>query len=85
MYCHRCHPALVGDGGELLDIFQWLTPAESTAAMGDPVRSARVREEMADVFAHLLRMADVLDLDVEQALADKIEGDGRTSTHKLRR
>ncbi|WP_326709649.1 hypothetical protein OG758_09985 [Streptomyces sp. NBC_01474] len=53
--------------------------------MGDPVRSARVREEMADVFAHLLRMADVLDLAVEQALADKIEGDARTSTHKLRR
>ncbi|MFE6157196.1 MazG-like family protein [Streptomyces sp. NPDC057889] len=73
MYCHRCHPALAGDGGELLDIFQWLTPAESTAVMGDPVRSARVREEMADVFAYLLRMADVLDLDVEQALADKIE------------
>ncbi|WTR05330.1 hypothetical protein OHU19_40495 [Streptomyces sp. NBC_00145] len=76
---------MAADGGELLHIFQWLTPAESTAAMGDPVRSARVREEMADVFAHLLRMADVLDLDVEQALADKIEGDARTSTHKLRR
>ncbi|MFE6962994.1 MazG-like family protein [Streptomyces sp. NPDC057696] len=74
MYCHRCHPALAGDGGELLYISQWLTPAESsTAVMGDPVRSARVREEMADVFAYLLRMADVLDLDVEQALADKIE------------
>ncbi|MFB6680030.1 nucleotide pyrophosphohydrolase [Streptomyces sp. NPDC056390] len=65
--------ALAGESGELPDILRWLTPVESTAVMGDPVQSARVREEMADVFAYLLRMADVLDLDVEQALADKIE------------
>ncbi|MFE2738389.1 MazG-like family protein [Streptomyces sp. NPDC059349] len=64
---------MAGHGGELLYVFQWLTPAESLAVMSDPVRSARVREEMADVFAYLLRMSDVLDLDVEQAVADKIE------------
>ncbi|MFG2656073.1 nucleotide pyrophosphohydrolase [Streptomyces sp. NPDC048425] len=65
--------ALAGESGELLEIFQWLTPEESTAVMDDPTRAVRVREEMADVFAYLLRMADVLELDLEQALADKIE------------
>ncbi|MDT0413709.1 MULTISPECIES: nucleotide pyrophosphohydrolase [Streptomyces] len=65
--------ALTGECGELVEIFQWLTPDESTTVMDDPVRAARVREEMADVFAYLLRMADVLELDLERALADKIE------------
>lgn len=69
--------ALAGESGELLEIFQWLTPEESTAVMDDPVRAPQVREEMADVFAYLLRLADVLDLDLEQALVEKIEANAR--------
>jgi NTP pyrophosphatase (non-canonical NTP hydrolase) len=65
--------ALAGESGELLELFQWLTPAQSAEVMDDPARAARVREEMADVFGYLLRMADVLGLDLEQALAEKIE------------
>ncbi|MFE4721617.1 nucleotide pyrophosphohydrolase [Streptomyces sp. NPDC056728] len=65
--------ALAGESGELLEIFQWLTPEESAAVMADPVRAPQVREEMADVFAYLLRLAHVLDLDLEQALVEKIE------------
>ncbi|MGW6357961.1 nucleotide pyrophosphohydrolase [Streptomyces sp. NPDC055092] len=65
--------ALAGESGELLEIFQWLTPEESAAVMADPARAPQVREEMADVFAYLLRLAHVLDLDLEQALVEKIE------------
>ncbi|GAA4869851.1 nucleotide pyrophosphohydrolase [Kitasatospora terrestris] len=69
--------ALAGESGELLEIFQWLTPEQSATVMDDPDRAVQVREEMADVFAYLLRMADVLNLDLEQALLEKIETNRR--------
>lgn len=69
--------ALAGESGELLEIFQWLTPEQSAAVMQDSERAVQVREEMADVLAYLLRLADVLDVDLEQALSDKIEKNRR--------
>lgn len=63
--------ALSGEVGELTEIFQWLTPEESAAVLKDAVRAARVREEIADVFAYLLRLADVLGLDLEAAVIEK--------------
>lgn len=64
--------ALAGEVGELTEIFQWLTPAESEAIMADPGTAEHVREEVADVLAYLLRLCDVLELDPEAALAEKI-------------
>ncbi|MDH6710491.1 NTP pyrophosphatase (non-canonical NTP hydrolase) [Kitasatospora sp. MAA19] len=64
--------ALSGEAGELLELFQWLTPEESSAVMADPARAQRVREELSDVLAYLLRLADVLGIDPEQALTEKI-------------
>jgi NTP pyrophosphatase (non-canonical NTP hydrolase) len=69
--------ALAGESGELLEIFQWLTPEESIHVMQDHERAVQVREEMADVLAYLLRLSDVLDVDLEQALAEKIEKNRR--------
>ncbi|MFG2950461.1 nucleotide pyrophosphohydrolase [Streptomyces adustus] len=69
--------ALAGESGELLELFQWLTPEQSAHVMQDPAQASRVHEEMADVLAYLLRLADVLDVDLEQALAEKIETNGR--------
>ena len=62
--------ALAGEVGELTEIFQWLTPDESARVM--TAAAGRVREELADVLAYLLRLADVLDVDLEAALAEKI-------------
>lgn len=53
--------------------------------MRNPERAKAVREEMADVFAYLLRLADVLDVDLIQALKDKIEVNcGRYPVHRAR-
>ena len=65
--------ALVGEVGELAELFQWLTPAEALATMQDADRAARVREELADVFGYVLRLADVLPVDLAVALTEKIE------------
>jgi NTP pyrophosphatase (non-canonical NTP hydrolase) len=43
----------------------------------DDERAVQVREEMVDVLAYLLRLADVLDVDLGEALAEKIEKNRR--------
>lgn len=64
--------ALVGEVGELTEIFQWLTAEESARVMSDPAQATHVREEIADVLAYLLRLADVLDVDIAEAFSEKM-------------
>jgi len=64
--------ALAGEVGEVSDLFQWLTPDQSTQIMANPSQAGRVRGELADVFAYLLRLADVLDIDLAAALVEKV-------------
>jgi len=64
--------ALMGEVGELAEIFQWLTADQAAEVMGDAVKADHVREELADVFGYILRLADVLGVDLEKALLAKI-------------
>jgi NTP pyrophosphatase (non-canonical NTP hydrolase) len=64
--------ALVGEVGELTELFQWLTPEESARVMADEDSATRVRDEMADVLAYLLGLADALGVDIEEALTAKM-------------
>lgn len=64
--------ALTGEVGELAELFQWLTPEESSAVMERPEQADRVREEVADVFAYLLQIADALDIDLIASLRTKM-------------
>jgi dCTP diphosphatase len=50
--------ALVAEAAEVVELFQWLTPEESQEAAGAEPLAGRVREELADVLAYLLRLAD---------------------------
>jgi NTP pyrophosphatase (non-canonical NTP hydrolase) len=63
--------ALCGEAGELIEHFQWLTPEESDAIMGE--KSAEVEDELADVFIYLVRLADVLGVDLIAAAHAKID------------
>ena len=52
--------AIVGEVGELSELFQWLPATDaSDLAQEDPLKS-RVAEEMSDVLLYLVRLADVL-------------------------
>lgn len=64
--------ALTGEAGELAAEFQWLTEAEAERVMDDPDKARAVRHELADVLSYLLRLATVLDVDLEAALKEKI-------------
>lgn len=65
--------ALAGEAGELVALFQWLSEDESRNIAADSPKLARIREEMADVFIYLARLADVLNVDIEHMVNDKIE------------
>ncbi|HEX4213007.1 MAG TPA: nucleotide pyrophosphohydrolase [Candidatus Dormibacteraeota bacterium] len=67
--------ALAVESGELLEVFQWLTAEESSAP--DPDTRRRAVEEMADVQIYLLRLADRLGVDMEEAVLRKIEAAAR--------
>lgn len=64
--------ALVGEVGELSELFQWLpTESAADAARQEPLRT-RVQEELADVLLYLVRLADVLDVDLRVAAENKM-------------
>src|ERR1700758_2764463 len=64
--------ALAGEVGELLAELQWLTPEESSNVMADSDAAARMRSEMADVTIYLVRLADLLDVDLLEAAKAKL-------------
>jgi len=59
--------------GELAELFQWL-PADAAVQRisANPLRR-RVEEEMTDVLAYLVRLADVLDIDLMDGAGKKLE------------
>jgi NTP pyrophosphatase (non-canonical NTP hydrolase) len=64
--------ALAGEVGELLAELQWLTPGEAARVMEDPAAAARMRSELADVTIYLVRLADLLDVDLIEAARAKL-------------
>lgn len=67
--------ALAAESGEVLEVFQWLSPAEAASPTQEVL--TRAAEELADVQIYLLRFADKLGIDVERAVLDKIDVNGR--------
>jgi NTP pyrophosphatase (non-canonical NTP hydrolase) len=64
--------ALAGEAGELLAELQWLTLEESQAIMADAAAAARLRAEVGDIMIYLVRLADILGVDLLQAARDKL-------------
>ena len=79
--------ALSGESGELLEHFQWLTEQQSQDISG--AKKREVSHEMADILIYLLRLSERLDIDLLDAVnekiainekrypADKVRGDSR--------
>ncbi|MFC0530343.1 nucleotide pyrophosphohydrolase [Phytohabitans kaempferiae] len=69
--------ALAGEVGELLAELQWLTPEESARVMADQQAGGRVAAEMGDVMIYLIRLADVLGLDLVDVARAKLADSAR--------
>jgi NTP pyrophosphatase (non-canonical NTP hydrolase) len=64
--------ALSVEVAELVEVFQWLTPEESAALVDASEGRAAIEDEVADIAIYLLRLADVLGIDVAATTAAKI-------------
>lgn len=65
--------ALSVETSELLEIFQWMKEEDSNNLKSNPETMGKVRDEVADVLVYLLGIADKLDIDVEQAIIQKMK------------
>jgi NTP pyrophosphatase (non-canonical NTP hydrolase) len=64
--------ALTGEVGELVELFQWVSEADSHKVAADARTARAVRDELADVMFYLVRLAAVLGVDWNEALASKL-------------
>lgn len=68
--------ALMVEAAELAEVFQWMTPEESRLAHEDPETKQCIADEVADVLLYLLQAADHSEIDIEQAVRDKLARNG---------
>ena len=62
--------ALIAEAAELVEHFQWLTEEQSKTL--SPEKLAEVEEELADIQIYLIRIADKLGIDLQNAVWKKI-------------
>lgn len=63
--------AMIVEAAELVEQFQWNTPEESQQL--SPEKREAVSHELADTFVYLLRLAEVLEIDLIAAANAKID------------
>jgi NTP pyrophosphatase (non-canonical NTP hydrolase) len=64
--------SLAIEAAELMEHFQWIGVEESRQLKYDPQALANIGEELADVLAYALALANELELDVATILRDKM-------------
>lgn len=65
--------ALSGEVGELVEVFQWLKEEESTKEKISKENLNKAKEEIADVYLYLIRIADKLEIDLKKEAKKKIK------------
>ena len=63
--------AMVKEAAEVVEIFQWLTPAQ--AARLTPSRRAHLADELADTFIYLSKLGGLFDIDLVDAALAKMK------------
>jgi len=64
--------AIAGEAGELLAEFQWLTAEQSMRSNMTVEKLQNVELEIADVAIYLIRLADVLGIDIDEVVQRKL-------------
>ena len=63
--------ALTAEAGELLEIFQWLTPEQSRSL--DRKKQEELADELGDILIYLVRLSSVSGIDLLGAARAKLE------------
>lgn len=74
--------ALVGEVGELAESVQWLGEIDATYFETNPEALYKIVEEVSDVFLYLLRLADILKVDIGNEALKKIAKNGLRYTEE---
>ena len=64
--------ALSVEASELLEIFQWSNDG-GLNEINDPKKREEIEKEIADIFNYLIKLVDILDMDLEKVALDKIK------------
>ena len=64
--------AVAGEAGELVAEFQWLTADQSTRSNMSQEKLKDIELEIADVAIYLIRLADVLGVDISEVVRKKL-------------
>ncbi len=64
--------ALAGEVGELAELLQWVRYEDQDTVVREQPLHDRLAEEMSDVLLYLLRLADVVGVDLAEAAAAKL-------------
>jgi dCTP diphosphatase len=67
--------AMIVEAAELVEHFQWDTETESRVLSGE--KRTKVSHELADTFVYLLRISQVLGIDLIEAANEKISLNGK--------
>jgi NTP pyrophosphatase (non-canonical NTP hydrolase) len=65
--------AIAGEAGELVAEFQWLKEEESLKGALSAEKFSDIELEVADVAIYLLRLSDVLEIDLAEVIRKKLE------------
>jgi dCTP diphosphatase len=65
------------EAAELLEEYQWRDASQVAEAGADPEARERVRQELADVLIYCLSLSNALEIDLSDAIRDKLVLSGR--------
>lgn len=65
--------ALSVESSELVEIFQWMKEEDSNKITSDTVKFPKVKDEIADIFIYLIRLSSKLNINLEEAVMDKMK------------
>ena len=69
--------AIAIEAAELMEVFLWLSDEEEAALLEEEAQRSAVIDELADVLVYSLTLADALDIDVSEAVRDKMARNAR--------
>lgn len=65
--------ALAGEAGELLALLQWMSDDQIETQLTEAEFTGQLSDELADVLMYLIRLADVVGIDLSVAAQEKIQ------------
>lgn len=69
--------ALAAEAAELMEHFLWVTPEASHAVTTDPVKRAKIAEELADIVIYAMEFANIAEFDVATIVRAKMEANAK--------